>query len=107
VSAKARPCKQKSGCCNSYRELPGAESGLMETASIRSRDKCDEEARGRNEASRMQTLRALVPGSLQLDTPVFLKETADYIVALKMQVQAMQALADCYSKSNAHAACHV
>jgi hypothetical protein len=52
-------------------------------------------------ASRMQTLRLLVPGSRGLDTPVFLKEVADYTVALKMQVQAMQALADCYTNSSA------
>jgi hypothetical protein len=55
----------------------------------------------------MQALRLLVPGSRRLDTPVFLKEAADYIVALKMQVQAMQALADCYSNSNAQAASDV
>jgi hypothetical protein len=55
----------------------------------------------------MQTLRLLVPGSLGLDTPVFLKEAADYISALKKQVQTMQALADCYSNSRAHSACQV
>lgn len=52
-------------------------------------------------ASRMQTLRELVPGNRGLDPPVFLKETADYIVALKMQVQAMQALADWYTNQSA------
>jgi len=53
-------------------------------------------------ASRMETLRLLVPGSRGLDTADFLKEAADYTMALKMQVQAMQALADCYSNSSAH-----
>lgn len=48
-------------------------------------------------ASRMQTLRDLIPGSRRLNTPVFLEEAADYIVALMMQVQGMQALTGCYT----------
>lgn len=52
--------------------------------------------------SRIQTLRLLIPGSNGLDTAAFLKEAADYIRALKMQVQAMQALAD--SNWSAHVA---
>lgn len=48
-------------------------------------------------ASRMQILRQLIPGSCGLDTPVFLEEVADYIVALKMQVQGMQALTSRYT----------
>jgi hypothetical protein len=44
----------------------------------------------------MQTLRELIPGSRRLDTPVFLDEVTDYIMALKMQVQAMQALTGWY-----------
>jgi hypothetical protein len=55
----------------------------------------------------MKTLRTLVPGNRTLDPPVFLKETADYIVALKMQVQAMQALADWCTNQTAYAACQV
>ncbi|GLJ31628.1 hypothetical protein SUGI_0635190 [Cryptomeria japonica] len=42
--------------------------------------------------SRIKTLRTLVPGSRRLDTPLLLEEVADYIMALKMQVQSMQAL---------------
>lgn len=60
----------------------------------------NEEAEG-TVASRMQILRELVPGIQGLDPFVFLKETADYIVALKMQVQAMQALADLYTNQTA------
>ena len=61
------------------------------------------EGGGTTVASHIQTLRLLVPGSRQLDTPVLLEEAADYIVALKMQVQAMKALSDCFSNSNANA----
>ncbi|GLJ31625.1 hypothetical protein SUGI_0635020 [Cryptomeria japonica] len=39
-----------------------------------------------------ETLRTLVPGSFGLDTPIFLEKAADYITALKMQVEAMQTL---------------
>ena len=67
---------------------------------------CDEQRR-RTVVSRMQTFRLLIPGSRRLDTPVFLEEAADYIIALKMQVQAMQALADSYSNSSAYAAYRV
>ncbi|GLJ31626.1 hypothetical protein SUGI_0635040 [Cryptomeria japonica] len=42
---------------------------------------------------RFETLRTLVPGSHGLDTPILLKKAADYITALKMQVEAMQTLA--------------
>lgn len=73
---------------------------LLRTAS-RTGHHCNEEA-GHTVASRVQTLRMLVPGSQGLDTATFLKDAAGYIVALKMQVQAMQALADCYSNSSAH-----
>lgn len=101
VSVKARPCKPNAVFDRSYKKLPGAEYGLMWATSIRSCDNCDEESRGTLDSG-METLRALVPGSALLDTPVFLKEAADYIVALEMQVQAMQALADFYSNSNPH-----
>jgi len=68
---------------------------------VASRSGASEESEG-TVASRMQTLRALVPGNGLTDPPVFLKEAADYIEALKMQVQAMQALTDWYSNHNAH-----
>ncbi|GLJ31627.1 hypothetical protein SUGI_0635130 [Cryptomeria japonica] len=42
---------------------------------------------------RFETLRTLVPGSHGLDTPILLEKAADYITALKMQVEAMQTLA--------------
>lgn len=102
VSAKARPCKTNAASQNSGRQSPGPDSRLTQTKSSFSRDN----GRGTVD-SRMQILRALVPGSRGLDTPIFLKETADYIEALNMQVQAMQALADCYLNSNAHGARHV
>lgn len=105
VSVETRPCKPNPAS-DSGRKVPGTEFGLMGTTGLPSRDDCDEEA-GCAVGSRMQALRLLVPGSRRLDTPVFLKEAADYIVALKMQVQAMQALADCYSNSNAQAASDV
>lgn len=59
------------------------------------------EEAGSTMASRMQTLRSLVPGGSGLETPVLLKEATDYIVALKMQVQALQAITDCHSYSKA------
>lgn len=93
--AKSRPCKTNAVCKK-------FSSRLMRTAS-RTEHHCKEEAEG-TVASRMQTLRLLVPGSHGLDTPVFLKDAADYIVALRMQVQAMQALEDCYSNSSANSA---
>lgn len=48
-------------------------------------------------ASRMQSLMELIPGSRHLDTLFFLEEVTDYIVALKMQVEAMQALTGWYA----------
>lgn len=105
VSGKGRPCATAVACDNAYKQLPGEEYGLMGTTGIWSCDNCNEEAMGTVD-SRMETLRALVPGSSRLDTPVFLKEAADYIVALEMQVQAMRALADLWSNSNAQASCH-
>lgn len=63
----------------------------------------NEEAEG-TLASRMQILGELVPGNSGLDSPVLLKEAADYIVALKMQIQAMQALADRYTNQSSCAA---
>jgi len=93
ASAKyTRPCKTTSAGKKSVRRVFGVAS--MSGTSIRSHGK--EEAEG-TVASRMQTLRALVPGNRGLEPSVLLKETADYIVALKMQVQAMQALADWYT----------
>lgn len=105
VSGKGRPCETAAACDNACKQLPGEEYGLMGTTGIWSCDNCNEEATGTVD-SRMETLRALVPGSGRLDTPVFLKEAADYIVALEMQVQAMRALADLWSNSNAHASFH-
>jgi hypothetical protein len=96
VSVKARPCKPNADRDISGRQLPGVEYRITGTASRWSRGNCDEEA-GASVISRMQILRAIVPGSRGLDTPIFLKEVAKYIVALKMQVQTMQELADCYS----------
>lgn len=89
--------KRTMPCRKSVRWLLGRASRAR-TSTFRSSHNCEEEAGG-TVASRMQTLRLLVPGSRGLDTPVFLKEATDYIVALKMQVQAMQALADCCSNS--------
>jgi len=39
-------------------------------------------------------LQSLVPGGRGLDTPTLLQEVADYIQALKMQVDTMQTLAN-------------
>lgn len=94
ASARGRQCKTSPVCKKFARQL-------LRTASMTA-DNRDKEA-GDNLASRLQTLRLLVPGSRQLDTPVLLEEAADYIVALKMQVQAMKALSDCFSNSNANA----
>nr|ABK24435.1 unknown [Picea sitchensis] len=93
ASGKSSPCKRTAVCKKLARRFLGnsRHRGLKGT--------------GVTVASRMQTLRLLIPGSHGLDTPVFLKEAADYIVALKMQIQAMQALAD--SNSGAHAAWQV
>lgn len=96
--AKTGPCKTTAVCKKVGRRLHRIAS--------KTNHKCEQEAGG-TVASRMRTLRMLVPGSHGLDTPVFLKDAADYIVALKMQVQAMQALADCYSDSSAHSATQV
>lgn len=95
--AKTRPCKTTAVCKKLSRRL-------HRTASRPTEFNCEEEEAGGTVVSRMQTLRLLVPGSHGQDTPAFLKDAADYIVALKMQVQAMQALADCYSNSNSRSA---
>lgn len=105
ASTKGRPCKLNAARRNSCRRLPGRDSGVTEITSLFSRDNCDKGGEGTVD-SRMQTLKALVPGSQRMDTLIFLKECADYIVALKMQVRAMKSLADCYSNSNGHASCH-
>lgn len=94
TSTKARPCNLNAARMNSCRQLPGRDSGLTGIRTLFSRDNYHKEAGGAAD-SRMQTLRALVPGSEGLDTPIFLKECADYIVALKLQVQVMKELADC------------
>lgn len=73
-----------------------SKKSAMSRSGTSTRSYGNEEAKG-TVASRMQILRTLVPGNSGLDSPVLLKETADYIVALKMQVQAMQALADWYT----------
>lgn len=91
--ARSRPCKKTGVCKKLARQL-------LRTVS-KTGHNCKEEA-GDTVFSRLQTLRMLVPGSQDLDTPSFLKDAADYIVSLKMQVQAMQALADWYSNSTAH-----
>jgi len=80
------PCKMTYPGNKSIRRLFGAVS--RSRTSIRSETG--------TVASRMQTLRELIPGSRLLDTPVFLEEVTDYIMALKMQVQAMQALTGWY-----------
>jgi len=99
ASAETRTCKTTAVCKKFARRQVGPAS--------RTGHNCEEEAGG-TVASRLQILRLLVPGSRGLDTPVFLKEAADYISALKKQVQAMQAIADCYSNSTVHVSnCHV
>lgn len=105
VYGKGRHCEMAAACDNAYKHLPGEEYGRIGTTSKSSSDNCNEETRGTVD-SRIETLRAIVPGSGRLDTPVFLKEAADYIVALEMQVQAMRALADFCSNSNAQASCN-
>jgi len=97
ASVKTKPCKRTASSKKPVSQLPGAPS--RSGTGIWSHS----EEEGGTVALSMQSLRLLVPGSRQLDTPVFLEEAADYIVALKMQVQAMQALADCYTNSSAHA----
>lgn len=88
ASAKnSRPCKTIFSGKKSIRRLFGVAS--RSGTSIRSETG--------SVASRLQTLRELIPGSSRLDTPVFLEEVTDYIVALKMQVQAMQALTGWYT----------
>lgn len=88
ASAKnSRPCKTIFSGKKSIRRLFGVAS--RSGTSIRSETG--------SVASRLQTLRELIPGSRRLDTPVFLEEVTDYIVALKMQVQAMQALTGWYT----------
>jgi len=87
--AKTRPCKSTANC------MKFAGGLVVRTASSTGHN--SEEESGGGVASRLETLRLLVPGSHGLETSVFLKEAAEYIVALKMQVGAMQALADCYS----------
>lgn len=98
----SRPCKSSFVSRKSVRRVFGVAS--RSGTSIPSHG--NEETEG-TVASRMKTLRTLVPGNRTLDPPVFLKETADYIVALKMQVQAMQALADWCTNQSAYAACQV
>lgn len=93
ASAKSGPCITTPVCKKFDKRLLGTGSRMGHNS---------EEAGG-TVASRMQILRLLVPGSRGLETPVFLKEAADYIVALKMQVQAMQILADCCSNSSIQA----
>lgn len=90
ASGKSIPCKRTAVCKKLAQRLlrNSRHRGLKGT--------------GGTLASRIQTLRLLIPGSNGLDTAAFLKEAADYILALKMQVQAMQALAD--SNSSIHAA---
>eukprot|EP01018_Ginkgo_biloba_P005716 Gb_01289 [translate_table: standard] len=51
--------------------------------------------------SRLKTLKRLVPGGRAMDTPVLLQEVADYILALKLQVETMQTLANYFSNSGA------
>lgn len=90
VSAKnSRPYKTAYGGKKFVKRLFGAPSPTV-------RSHGSEPARS-TVASRVQTLRELVPGSRGLDLPVFLQETGDYIEALQMQVRAMQALTDRYS----------
>lgn len=92
ASDKRRPCKTTDVSKKFGRRL-------LRKAS-RTGHKSKEEA-GSTMASRMQTLRSLVPGGGRLETSVLLREATDYIVALKMQVEALHALADCNSNSNA------
>lgn len=90
ASGKSTPCKRTDLCKKLARQL------------LRNSRHRGLEGTGGTFDSRIQTLRLLIPGSNGLDTAAFLKEAADYIRALKMQVQAMQALAD--SNSSAHVA---
>ncbi|GLJ31624.1 hypothetical protein SUGI_0634890 [Cryptomeria japonica] len=54
---------------------------------------------------RIETLRTLVPGSRGLDTPILLEEVAEYIMALKIQVESMQALANHLENSAVKVSC--
>lgn len=95
ASAKiSRPYKTAFGGKKFVKRLFGASSPTVQSHG-------SEPAR-RTVASRLQTLRELVPGSRGLELPVFLQETGDYIEALQMQVRAMQALTDWYSNICAH-----
>ncbi|KAG6501931.1 transcription factor bHLH149-like [Zingiber officinale] len=50
---------------------------------------------------RLQVLRRLVPGCRKLSEQSVLKEAADYVAALEMQVKAMRALAEVFSAARA------
>lgn len=50
--------------------------------------------------ARIKMLQSLVPGGRGLDTPTLLQEVADYIQALKMQVDTMQTLANYLTMNN-------
>lgn len=91
-SSRSASAKKRRLCKMTF----ASKKSAMSRSGTSTRSYGNEEAEG-TVASRMQILRTLVPGNSGLDSPVLLKETADYIVALKMQVQAMQALADWYT----------
>lgn len=65
---------------------------LLRGVSRDERSKRQEETRTWD--ARIKMLQSLVPGGRSMDTPVLLQEVADYILALKMQVDTMQTLAN-------------
>jgi len=65
---------------------------LLRGVSRAERSKRQEETRTWD--ARIKMLQSLVPGGRGMDTPTLLQEVGDYILALKMQVDTMQTLAN-------------
>lgn len=71
---------------------------LLRGVSRDERSKHQEETRTWD--ARIKMLQSLVPGGRGMDTPVLLQEVADYILALKMQVDTMETLANYLTMNN-------